>query len=251
MYHILIAEDEYIERTVLIKNLRDALGEGYEVHGAENGRRAVELFRQYPIGVAILDIEMPVMNGIDVAQIISREAPHCGILFLTAYDSFEYAKQAIHVRTLDYLLKPYSDNELLASVENAIHRPVYYRSAQTDKAGDEEKCMDKISVITRQMEDYVRTHYQQEVSMQDAACALNYSEQYFCKLFKQQFGQNFTSYLTAYRMERARELLAQPMVNIKDVGLRVGYSDANYFAKVFRRFTGKSPSEYRMNLPET
>ena len=89
MYHILIAEDEYIERTVLIKNLRDALGEGYEVHGAENGRRAVELFRQYPIGVAILDIEMPVMNGIDVAQIISREAPHCGILFLTAYDSFE------------------------------------------------------------------------------------------------------------------------------------------------------------------
>lgn len=87
--------------------------------------------------------------------------------------------------------------------------------------------------------------------MQDAACALNYSEQYFCKLFKQQFGQNFTSYLTAYRMERARELLAQPMVNIKDVGLRVGYSDANYFAKVFRRFTGKSPSEYRMNLPET
>ena len=74
----------------------------------------MELFRQHPIGVAILDIEMPVMSGIDTAQIIHSEAPDCAILFLTAYDRFEYAQNAIRVRALEYLLKPYDDEELLA-----------------------------------------------------------------------------------------------------------------------------------------
>ena len=48
-----------------------------------------------------------------------------------------------------------------------------------------------------------------------------------------------------HEIERAQELLAQPTVSIKDVGRRVGYPDANYFAKVFRRLTGQTPSEYR------
>ena len=93
--------------------------------------------------------------------------------------------------------------------------------------------------------DYIHTHYQQEISMQDAARALNYSEPYFCRMFKAQFGRSFTACLSAYRIERAQELLAQPTVSIKDVGRRVGYPDANYFAKVFRRLTGQTPSEYR------
>lgn len=243
MYHILIAEDERIERMALLKVLRDALGAEYTVHGAENGRRAVELFRQYPMGLAVLDIEMPVMNGIEAAQIIRRESPDCGILFLTAYDRFDYAREAIRVRALEYLLKPYSDDELLAAVGGAIHRSS--RVVLPSAAPCEEVPTDRSAAVTAQIEDYVRTHYQQEISMQDAACALNYSEPYFCKLFKQQFGQSFTAYLTAYRIECARELLAQPTVNIKDVGLRVGYPDANYFAKVFRRIAGCSPSEYR------
>ena len=91
------------------------------------------------------------------------------------------------------------------------------------------------------MLDFIRTHYQQEISMQDAARALNYSEPYFCRMFKQQFGRSFTAYLSAYRVERAQELLAQPTVSIKDVGRRVGYPDANYFAKVFRRHDRPEP----------
>ena len=84
--------------------------------------------------------------------------------------------------------------------------------------------------------------------MQDAAKAMNYSEAYFCKLFKQCFSCNFTAYLAEYRMEEAKKLLARPTVNIKDIGKAVGYGDSNYFTKVFRRYTGMSPSEYRAKL---
>ncbi len=252
MYHILIAEDERIERMALVKVLSDFLGDDYIIHEAENGRQAVELFRQNPIGVAILDIEMPGMNGIDAARIIHSEAPDCGILFLTAYDRFEYARDAIRVRALEYLLKPYNDEELLATVESAIHRALHDHAAppaaESHEDSDDSRA-DLAAAVAASMLDYIRTHYQQEISMQDAARALNYSEPYFCRIFKQQFGSNFTAYLAAYRIERARELLANPTVCIKDVGRRVGYPDANYFTKVFRRITGQSPSEYRITRP--
>ena len=162
MYHILVAEDERIERMALVKVLSDALGEGYAIHEAENGRQAVELFRQHPIGVAILDIEMPVMSGIDTAQIIHSEAPDCAILFLTAYDRFEYAQNAIRVRALEYLLKPYDDEELLAAVESAIHRPLHGRAAPpaAEPADDgADPRADMAAAVAARMLDFIRTHY--------------------------------------------------------------------------------------------
>lgn len=254
MYHLLIAEDERIERLALVKTLSSYLGEEYVLHQAENGRQAIELFRQYPIGTAILDIEMPVMNGIAAAQTIFEENPSCAIIFLTAFDRFDYAKKAITVRALEYLLKPYAGRELLAAVDMALNRtpvplPPEEGAPQALCADEPEPRSDRAAAVAALMLGYVREHYRQEISMQDAARALNYSEPYFCKLFKQQFGQSFTAYLTEYRIRRAKELLHEPTVNIKEVGAHVGYPDPNYFAKVFRRMTGQSPSEYRFGAP--
>ena len=242
-----MAEDERIERMALVKVLSDALGEGYAIHEAENGRQAVELFRQHPIGVAILDIEMPVMSGIDTAQIIHSEAPDCAILFLTAYDRFEYAQNAIRVRALEYLLKPYDDEELLAAGESAIHRPLHGRAAPpaAEPADDgADPRADMAAAVAARMLDFIRTHYQQEISMQDGRAGAELLGAVFLPHFQAAVGRSFTAYLSAYRVERAQELLAQPTVSIKDVGRRVGYPDANYFTKVFRRITGQSPSEY-------
>ena len=87
-----------------------------------------------------------------------------------------------------------------------------------------------------------------DLSKQDVARMMNYSEAYFCKLFKQCFNRNFTSYLTEYRVEEAKKMLAEPTVNVKEIGKAVGYSDSNYFAKVFKRITGQSPTEYRLDI---
>ena len=84
-----------------------------------------------------------------------------------------------------------------------------------------------------------------EISMQDAARMMNYSDAYFCKLFKQCFDQNFTSYLTGFRVNEAKKLLKDRSISVKDVSMQVGYYDSNYFAKVFKRITGMIPSEYR------
>ena len=88
----------------------------------------------------------------------------------------------------------------------------------------------------------------EDISVLDIASAFGYSEAYFCKLFKQNFGKNFVTYLTEYRVERAKQQLSDLSSNVKEIGQRVGYADSNYFTKVFRRITGMSPSEYRAHL---
>ena len=269
MKRILIAEDELIERMVLKKTLEKRLGDQFEVLEAENGIQALEIFRSTDVHIVILDIEMPGMKGIQVAEIMRKEKQGFCIIFLTAYDKFEYAKKAIAVRAMDYLLKPYSEHELLSVVEEAIHLSEKYEKMHmeaevgaekeeldpslmeeysqitTIDKGAEEVSLGRLNVMVTMIEEYIKKNYMNDISMQEAARAVNYSDAYFSKMFKEQYGLNFTAYLAEYRMEEAKKLLRQPMVSVKDVGARVGYPDSNYFARVFRRMYGVSPSEYR------
>lgn len=267
MYQVMIADDEVIERMVLHKTLQKHLGDICEIHQAENGREAFKLYEEKKIQIAILDIEMPGINGIQTAEKIRETDPYCCIIFLTAFDEFNYAKKAITVRALDYLLKPYQEEELLSVLEEAIRitdkRKDEYVARALTAAGQEavlpvtpidaeedaeESGYGRISKVSEIIRNYIRLHYMNDISMQDVARMMNYSEAYFCKLFKQCFSCNFTAYLTGFRMEEAKKLLAEPTVNVKNVGEAVGYSDSNYFAKVFKRYTGSSPTEYRTEL---
>lgn len=269
MYRVLIADDEVIERKVLYKTLEKHLGDQCEIYLAENGREALRIYKERQIQILILDIEMPGINGIEAAEQIRKIDKDCCIIFLTAYDEFSYAKKAVHVRAMEYLLKPYEEKELLQIMDEAIRltqERIQKDAAEqgTDESesqnerfdeavqqNEEFEVMDNSSMrqlrVKRKILDYIQEHYRDELSMQDVARAMNYSEAYFCKLFKQCFEQNFTSYLTEYRVEQAKKMLHEPAVNIKEVGKAVGYVDANYFAKVFKRATGYSPTEYRIN----
>ena len=92
----------------------------------------------------------------------------------------------------------------------------------------------------------IRRDYMNELSVSDIADELGYSEAYFCKLFKQYFGQSFISFLTDYRIREAKRLLTGTNISVKEAGQAVGYADANYFAKVFKRVTGQSPTDCRL-----
>ena len=279
MLRLLIADDEVIERKVLYKTLQKNVGDQCVIFQAENGRQALRVYEEEKIQIAILDIEMPGINGIEAAQKIREKDKECCIIFLTAFDEFSYAKKAITVRALDYLLKPYDEQELMLVVEEAMrpasgyqaNRPASGYQASRPAAGHqasqpagpgqknelpetglpvgddmEDGGQVRLSKVTEIISHYIETNYMYDISMQDLARHMNYSEAYFCKLFKQCFNKNFTSYLTEYRVVEAKRMLAMPTVNVKDIGRAVGYSDSNYFAKVFKRITGQSPTEYRL-----
>ena len=255
MYQILVAEDEPIERKALCKKLREHLGERCQVLEAKNGREAVELFGQHRPQVAILDIEMPGLSGLEAARRIRQSGNPCIILFLTAFDKFSYAREAISLRALDYLLKPYDEKELILSVEEALYLYDHRRedkgtqvlSGELSAPREEDHTTLRLSQVREAIDTYIRDHYAEELSMQDVARVMNYSDAYFCKLFKQCFKVNFSAWLNEFRVEKAKEMLRDTRHSVREVSLACGYADANYFARVFKRVTGKTPSEYRIS----
>ncbi|NNJ30949.1 response regulator transcription factor [Lacrimispora defluvii] len=259
MYRLMIVEDEMIERMVLKKMLQKKFGEDCVIYEARNGIEAVELFRKEDIQIIILDIGMPGMNGIQAAEIMRKEDSRCCLIFLTAYDRFDYAKKAISIRAMEYILKPYSQKEVISVVEEALRVTNDWnghgKKAIQNEAGEQKELMEeetdlnssRLSVMASMVMEYIKSNFMNEISMSETARAIGYSEPYFCKMFKQQFGQSFTSYLAEYRVGEAKKMLEQPNVNVKEIGVRVGYADNNYFTKVFKRLEGLNPSEYRMN----
>ena len=130
-----------------------------------------------------------------------------------------------------------------AEKEAAARREAWPWNPDAEPPKDPET--ERMNQVAEKIRTYIRENYMNEISMQDAARQFNYSDAYFCKLFKQCFDQNFTTYLTNFRINEAKRLLKDKTISVKDAGMKVGYYDSNYFAKVFKRVTGMIPSEYR------
>ena len=251
MYRILIVDDEAKIREVLAEY---AEFEGYQADQAADGMEAVAKCRQNDYDIIIMDISMPEMNGVMAAKYIRQIDDKCSIIFLTAYDDFEYARNAIKIRALDYLLKPCDINDLLAVMDMAIQKldrecdfKGNTKENKPERKRENVKNFDEQTTI-KYLREYVENNYTFDISMQEVAEDMGYSDAYFSKLFKQYFNQNFTAYLTEYRIKKAKELLTDTNNSIKDISRMVGYEDSNYFAKIFKRIVGEIPSKFRENL---
>ena len=232
--NLLIADDENLELKVLEKTVKKHFVDELEIFASSNGRKASQICDEVKPDIALLDIEMPGMNGIELAKYIKEKYTNCIIIFITAYDRFDYAIEAIHIKAFDYLLKPWKEERLFELINTAIEN---VRSMQkTDSIVHSQKDVIK---------DYIDRNYKKDISAKDVAGILGYSDVYFSKVFKQLFDDNFINYLTKIRIDRAKLLLKDVSFNIKEVGKSVGYADSNYFTKVFKRSVGMSPSEYR------
>lgn len=102
------------------------------------------------------------------------------------------------------------------------------------------------SAYTKQAIRYVGFHYRENISLQDIADFLKINQDYFCRIFKNDTGQTFVSYLTDYKIRKAQALLLETDVTLNDVSEMLGFSSLSYFSRVFKKETGSNPFDYRM-----
>ncbi len=108
MYSLLIADDESLERSSLRLIINKSCPEISRIWEAENGKQVIKACREHRPDIVFLDIRMPGLSGLDAARGLREILPNVRIVFLTAYNQFEYAHEAIKIGVDDFLLKPAS-----------------------------------------------------------------------------------------------------------------------------------------------
>lgn len=122
-WNVLIADDEPIIRDGIRNSIDWPSLQMNVVAEAEDGEEAIELSLMYSVDILLVDINMPIVNGLNVIKHVKEKLPDCRIIIITGYDEFKYAQEAIRLNVSDYLLKPIDPNhllELLNKLENEL-----------------------------------------------------------------------------------------------------------------------------------
>lgn len=116
-------------------------------------------------------------------------------------------------------------------------------NGKIDELNMDKKTADKKPI--RMAKQYIREKYAQPITLEEVSSQIGFNSTYFSTLFKKETGQNFLEYLTDARIQAAKQLLSDTGRSVNQVAEEVGYIDLKHFAKVFKKSTGLTPSEYR------
>ena len=241
MYQVLLIDDEPWALYGL-KTLIDWEALGYCIAGeAENGLKAMELLNKGNIDVAISDIRMPGMDGIQLMETIQEEKLPVEVIFVSGYSEFEYARKAVRYGAFDYLLKQVSAEELT----DVLRRLSDALKGREQGAPDPLKEGAHLShMMTEVMRD-IDEGFPRDILLNELAKKYSISSGHLSNLIKKETGSTYTEHITRRRIEKAKELLKDDSLSILEVTEQVGYGDYFYFTKLFKRQTGLSPSKYR------
>ncbi|WP_415319127.1 response regulator transcription factor [Clostridium perfringens] len=248
MVSIMVADDEQLERSVLIailkKNLRVK-----EIIEAKNGKEALELNRELNPDIIIMDIKMPGINGIKALELIKKENPNKEIIMLTAYDDFEFIHKVLVLGGSDYILKPIKPDKIMEIVDNIIDKVENKRIELGDKKHIDEKYSDSSLTneekIVDKVSKYIDDNMDKMLKLEELASICNLSPGYFSRIFKKETGKTVITYINEKKVERAKKLLKESKEPIINISLDLGFDDCGYFIRVFKKITGLTPKAFR------
>lgn len=252
--NILIVDDEKIERDG-IKGLINHFGYKLEVDTAFNGEDALKKFEKKSYDIVLTDIKMPMMDGITFLQRLKNAGIEPICIIYSAYGEFEYARNAISLGVLEYLLKPIELEKFKELFDRVIS--ICEEREMIKKLGIIEKHQikdieritsgkSKETHLTKLAREMVYSRYgDSNLSVSMLADELNVSVTHISSTFKEDTGQNLSKFITTVRLNKAKELLVSTNQKINSISETVGYSNTSYFISLFRANVGISPAQYR------
>ena len=105
----------------------------------------------------------------------------------------------------------------------------------------------KINRVIVNAKLFINENFSDEITLEEVSKVVCVSPQYFSRLFKEETSENFIEYLTKVRIDRAKELMKNSNLSIKEICFKIGYADPNYFSHIFKKTEKLTPSEYIKN----
>jgi two-component system, response regulator YesN len=230
--------------TTVHEILKFFLGDGYRVNLAATGAEALRKLRREAVDLVVLDHRLPDCTGLDVLPELKSIRPKLPVIMLTGYGSEWICAAAFKLGVADYLQKPVSAVDLVAAVRRILS-PGERRGAPTYQDPIPTGVRGPLCMPVEQVIGLIQHRYWEHFSLSALARQVGMSKYRLSHRFHEVAGVTFRDYLLSVRLERAKALLAAGHVSITEVAQGVGFSDLPRFDKVFKRYTGLTPSAYR------
>jgi len=254
---LLIVDDEYFARQGIMDGVNWEVLRFEKVFQAGCYSEAVELLEKQmqlrqPVDIMLCDIEMPDESGLELIEWAKERCPDMECIILSCHDEFDFARQAVRLQCLDYILKPVRYDvltEVLARTMKTVaekHRQntlegygrIYIDHIAQNKKDESADAVDKVV-------EYIEKHLAEELSVRQLASMAYVSPDHLTRSFKKRFSQTVSDYILEKRMILAGELLRDRRMTITMVSDCVGFGNYSYFTEQFKKFYGMTPREYQ------
>lgn len=242
MYNVLIADDE----TWVIfglKRMIEKSGLPFRVIGETNdGVTTLEEVEKKKPDVLFSDIRMPGYTGLELLEHIQEKKLDVKVVFVSGYAEFTYAQKALSLGAVDYLLKPIKP-DMMTTVLKKLEVKLAGK-VQEEVIEQKEEKVPVIEQIITEIQEY----YTENITLTELAKKYGISVGYLSSLIKENVGLSYSDYVTARRIQKAKELLEDERLSMEQIAEQTGFRDHFYFIKVFKKHTGITPGKYRKHM---
>ena len=225
--NILIADDEPLELEQMIYLLKPHFP-NWTFHTALDASQALQLAKKHRMTIAFLDIQMPGKDGITLSKDL-KELYELDIIMVTAFQTFEYAQQALRIGVKDYLTKPVIASELNDIVEK-------YKAWSSNH--------DAIQSAL----SFIHEHYHEKLTLNIIAEKIHLNPSYLSRKFLEEQSIGINEYINNYRLEMAIKKMNDNMeASMSSIAESCGFNSQHYFSVAFKKKYHQSPRQYKVS----
>ncbi len=196
------------------------------------------------VNVVLTDICMPVLSGLELADKIRHHYPQIWTCFLTAYQEFDYAYQAVNLNIKKYIIKSAQYNELIRAFKElkADLDQAYFHNVPREMQ------IPPYKLPMKDVSDQILSLIQEDLknaNLQSIANQVGMHPAYLSRYFKDQFHENFIDYLTRVKMNCAIEMMKKEDASVTRISEVLGYSNEKNFSRAFKNYTGYPPGTFK------
>ena len=249
MYQIIVIDDNQATANMIAHTIDWAAIGCVVCHVAYSGEMGRNAIIKYKPDLIITDISMPDIDGLKMVELTQELVTDAKIIFISAYDKFKYAQTAISLHAFGYVLKPFSQDELVRLVEKAVAVISRERKAE-EKVLEDDDALQGLPLLLKSILEYIHIHVSEGISLEHLSRVFDISPSYISTLIRKYTGKRYMDFLTDARMKKAKLLLKNPRYRVEEVSSEVGYKNYITFYRVFVQHFGTSPSNYRDSIKE-
>lgn len=249
---IVIADDEQVILDGISTIIKRIEQYHIDIYKTSNGEEALGRLKEVRPHLAIIDINMPKMNGLEVIENATKWNLCKRCIILTGYDQFEYVQKALRYGAKDYLLKPVKKDYLIDLIEEVaieINEPRIHDIKKELENIEFLKLDIQLDNVPQEIKDivkYINNNYSNDISLSYIADILGKHPNYISSLFKKYVGVTFSYYLQFIRLRKAAYMLTNNSeMSIKDISFKIGYQNPREFFKIFKKRMNMTPSQFR------